>query len=81
MSVEAKPGRGRGFFVTSGVDVARRAADGLLALFIPKLDQPVQAVDCWYETQCLHPVLRQRHCCRRSDGAVTCGAWSQIGYC
>lgn len=81
MSVEAGSDRSRGSFASSGVDMARRAADGLLALFVPKLDQPVQAADCWYQSECLHPVLRQRHCCRRPGGGVTCGGWSQIGYC
>jgi hypothetical protein len=58
-----------------------RLGDRLLARFVPVLDRPVHAADCWYEYRCVAPVLLQRHCCRPATGGVRCGPWNQIGYC
>ena len=61
----------------------RRAGDRLLTLFLPELDRPARAADCWYETICDGDAwgteLYQRHCCYYNTG-VRCTPWAIIGY-
>ncbi len=83
MDVDVNGGRGRRALIGRGVDTVRWAGDRLLTLFLPKMERPVQAADCWYEYWCepiggYSSVKWQRHCCRRPAGGVTCGQWTAI---
>ena len=55
--------------------MARKAGDRLLALVLPRLDEPARAVDCQTEQRCFGNNLRRRTCCLHSNGSVTCTPW------
>ena len=61
--------------------VIRRAADQLLTMFVPKLDQPVRADDCQTDTTCFNDCHRwYRTCCLHSDGSFSCSPWHKDPY-
>jgi hypothetical protein len=83
MGVDVNGGRGGRALIGRGAEAVRWAADRLLGHFLPEMERPVQAADCWYEYWCEadggHGSIRwQRHCCRRPAGGVTCGPWNAI---